>query len=150
MYIVSEFSFDQMVSFSAKNCTIKLVFRYAFFFTSYYTVFRLMVIFQSHLVIFQCDSVVFHSFMVIFQCDSVVFHPVMVIFQCNSVVFHPVMVIFQCNSVVFHSVMVIFQCDSVVFHSVVLAFHTPYFGPGENWVTDLSRLFVCLSICVTN
>jgi hypothetical protein len=29
---VSEFSFDQMVSFSAKNCTIKLVFCCAFFY----------------------------------------------------------------------------------------------------------------------
>ena len=38
---VSEFSFYRTVSFSAKNCTIKLVFRCAFFFTSYYTVFSI-------------------------------------------------------------------------------------------------------------
>jgi len=81
---VSEFSFYRTVSFSAKNCTIKLVFRCAFFLLAIILYFRLMVIFQCHLVIFQWDSVVFHPFMVIFQCDSVVFHPVMVIFQCTN------------------------------------------------------------------
>jgi hypothetical protein len=68
------FSFYRTVSFSAKNCTIKLVFRCAFFFTSYYTVFQLMVIFECYLVFFQWDSVVFYPFRDIFQCDSVVFH----------------------------------------------------------------------------
>jgi hypothetical protein len=83
--------------------------------------------------------------MVIFQSHLEIFHRQLVIFQCDSVVFHSVMVIFQSHLEIFHCQLVIFQCDSVVFHSVMLTFHIPYFGPGENSVTDLGCLFVCPS-----